>query len=299
MKILLFGANGQLGIELRASLRGLGEVVPVTPDGVLPNGETGEVVDFEYVAALAPLIARVAPDLVVNAAAYTAVDQAEDAPDVAFRVNAEAPGAIAAACAARGIRLVHYSTDYVFAGDARRPYAEDDAPAPVNVYGASKLAGERAIQSADPRHLIVRTSGLYAEHSGNFLTTMLRLARERDEIRVVDDQTGTPTSARTVASTTARLLAGPAPIDGIWHLAAQGGVTWHAFAVAIFEQAFARGLISRIPRTVAIASAEFAARARRPAYSALDSRRLRNVYDVALPDWRDDLAATLARFDPQ
>ena len=183
MKLLLLGGNGQVGRELRRSLAPLGELVVATRDGK----DADVAADFDAPASLAAVIAQVAPDVVVNAAAYTAVDKAEGDIEAAFRANAEAPAAIADACAASGALLVHYSTDYVFDGGASQPYREDDATAPLGVYGASKLAGEDAIRASGARHVILRTAWVYASHGRNFLLTMLRLANERDELRVVAD----------------------------------------------------------------------------------------------------------------
>ena len=195
MTVLLFGGNGQVGHELRRSLRALGDVVVTTRSGQLPDGARCEVADFDRPDSLAELVERVAPAIVVNAAAYTAVDKAEDDVDAAFRTNAEAPGVLARACALRDIPFVHYSTDYVFDGQGSRPYREDDPTAPLGVYGASKLAGEDAVRSAGGRHLILRTAWVYGRHGHNFMKTMLRLGEDRDELRVVADQIGAPTWA--------------------------------------------------------------------------------------------------------
>ena len=209
MRILLLGANGQGGHELRRALAlaPAGELVCATRGGLLDDGSRCEIADLDRPASLSGLIERIAPDVVVNAAAYTAVDRAESEPEAAFRVNAEAPAALASACAARGILLVHYSTDYVFDGTARRPYREDDPVSPVSVYGRSKLAGEDAIRASGARHMIFRTAWVYAGRAHNFMQTMLRLARERDELRVVDDQVGSPTPAALIADVTAHDLA--------------------------------------------------------------------------------------------
>src|SRR5690606_13803189 len=232
MRILLTGANGQVGHELRRSLTPLGEVACATRDGTLAtDGSSCETADFDRPDELAALLQRVRPDVVVNAAAYTAVDRAESEPEAAFRINAEAVGVLAAACAARGALLVHYSTDYVFPGDDPRPRREDDPTGPLNVYGASKLAGEEAIRASGCRHLIFRISWVYSARGHNFLRTMLRLAGEHDELRVVDDQVGAPTPAHWVAEATAKAIAAAtglqsnrsaAPASGTWHLAAQG-----------------------------------------------------------------------------
>ena len=293
MKLLLLGANGQVGFELRRSLAPLGEVVAATRDGRLVDGGSCEVADFGHPESLAPLVERIAPDVVVNATAWTAVDLAETERNAAFRTNAEAPRAIAEACARRGTRLVHYSTDYVFDGRGTRPYREDDATSPLGVYGASKLAGEDAIRASGADHVILRTAWVYAPRGKNFLLTMLRLGAERDRLRVVADQFGTPTSAALIADVTAQILAHPSQVSGTWHLTASGQTNWHGFAEAIFAGAVERGLLPRAPVVDAISSAEYPTPAARPAYSVLGCSALRRDFDVVLPDWRDGLRQAL------
>ena len=298
MKILLLGGNGQVGSELRRSLSPLGELVVATRDGRLETGGTCEVADFDFPAALPALVARIAPDAVVNAAAYTQVDRAETGRDAAFRANAEAPAMLAAACAQRGARLVHYSTDYVFDGRGTRPYLEGDTTAPLGVYGASKLAGEEAIRASGASHLVFRTAWVYAAHGRNFLRTMLRLGAERDELRVVTDQRGTPTPAALLADVTARVLAQAPARSGLWHLTATGETSWYGFAEAIFDGALARGLLVRRPRVLGITTAEYPTPAARPAYSVLDCSALQRDFDIALPDWREGLDKTLDELRP-
>jgi len=293
MRILLLGANGQVGHELRRALAPLGALVCTTRSGRLDDGEACEVADFDRPGALKALVDRIAPDVVVNAAACTAVDCAESEPEAAFRVNAEAPGVLAAACAARDALLVHYSTDYVFDGTATRPYREDDPVAPLGVYGESKLAGEQAILASGARHMIFRTSWVYADRGSNFMLTMLRLARERDELRVVADQVGTPTPARLIADTTATILGRPFTGSGLWHLTAQGETSWHGFAEAIVDRAHALGRIGHRPRIVPIATADYPTPARRPACSRLDCSRLERDAGIRLPDWKDALDTVL------
>jgi len=294
MKILLFGANGQVGHALRGSLAPLGEIVATTRGGMLEDGIACDIADFDRPDTLPGLIERIAPDVVVNAAAYTAVDRAEDDADAAFRANAGAPDVIARACAGRDALLVHYSTDYVFDGMATRPYREDDPTAPLGVYGASKLAGEEAIRASGARHMIFRTAWVYSSHGKNFLRTMLRLAAERDELRVVADQVGTPTSAALVAETTAAILGRASPrSSGLWHLTAEGHTSWHGFAEAIVTRAQARGLLAKRPAVAPIATADYPTRARRPAYSCLDTRRLSHDFSVDLPEWAEDLERVL------
>lgn len=296
-RLLLIGGNGQLGRELRRSLAALGEVVATTRDGRLHDGGSAIAADLGEPQGLAQVVREVAPDAVVNAAAYTAVDKAESEPEVAFRVNGQAPGVLAAACAEAGIPLVHYSTDYVFDGQGTRPYREDDPTAPLGVYGASKLAGEEAIRAAGGRHLVFRTAWVYAAHSHNFLRTMLRLGAERDELRVVADQVGTPTPAALIADVTAvalRRALGDAGVSGTWHLVADGHTSWHGFAEAIFAEAVAAGLLPRAPRVQAITTAEFPTPARRPVYSCLDTGALRRDFGIDLPSWQQALRQVVA-----
>ena len=293
MTVLLFGGNGQVGHELRRSLRALGDIVVTTRSGKLPDDTRCEVADFDGPEALAELVERVAPAIVVNAAAYTAVDKAEDDADAAFRANAEAPGVLARACAARGIPFVHYSTDYVFDGQGSRPYREDDPTAPLGVYGASKLAGEDAIRAAGGQHLILRTAWVYGRHGHNFMKTMLRLGADRDELRVVADQVGTPTPAALIADVTAELLRLRDAPSGTFHLTPRGETSWHGFAETIFAEAVARGLIARVPKVIPIATSEYPTRARRPAYSCLDIGKVEAHVGRRLPDWSDSLRRVL------
>ena len=295
MRILLLGANGQVGGELLPRLASLGDVVAATRGGRLPDGTACEVADLSVPASLPALVERIAPTWVVNAAAYTAVDRAEQDNELAFRVNAEAPGVLARACADAGIALVHFSTDYVFDGRGDRPWREDDPTAPLGVYGASKLAGEQAVQAADARHLVFRLCWVYAAHGQNFMRTMLRLAGERDSLRVVADQRGTPTPAHCIAGAVARVMAASPERGGLYHLAAGGECSWHEFATAIFEHARARGLLAKVPQVAAIPSSEYPTPARRPAYSRLDCARLQADFGLALPPWREGLVEVLGQ----
>jgi len=300
MRILVLGAGGQLGHELRRALAPLGELAVATRDGALGDGSQGLAADLADAASLARALDRAQADLVVNAAAYTAVDRAEDEPALADRINGRAPGEIGDWAAAHGARVIHYSTDYVFDGRATRPYREDDATAPLGVYGDSKLGGERALAASGARHLVLRTAWVYAARGHNFLRTMLRLARERDELRVVADQVGAPTPAHWLADATARIASrwSARGEDGVYHLAAAGQCSWHGFAEAIVDGAARSGLLERAPRVVAIATADFPTRARRPAYSVLDGGRVERAFGIERPDWRaglDEVLAQLAR----
>lgn len=298
MKILVLGAAGQVGFELHRGLEALGDVIPATRDGRLPGGGVARVADLSDTAALLALLDDVTPDVIVNAAAYTAVDRAESEPELAQAVNAAAPAALARWCAVHGGKLVHYSTDYVFDGRSERPLREDDATAPLGVYGRSKRDGEAGILQSGCDHLILRTAWVYAARGHNFLRTMLRLASERDHLRVVSDQIGSPTPARWIAAVTVALLtrwqAGAAWPSGVVHLTASGRTSWHGFAKAIFDDAVAAGLLERAPRVEAIPTSAYPTPAQRPAYSCLDTSALRERFGVSLPDWRIGVTQTLA-----
>ena len=293
MKLLVLGGNGQVGQELLRALAPLGEVLATTRSGLLPDGGPCAVADFGQPQSLPPLLDRLRPAVVVNAAAHTAVDRAEQEAEAAFLANAQAPAAIASWCAANGVPLLHYSTDYVFDGAGHAPYREVDATAPLGVYGASKLAGEEAIRAAGCEHVILRTAWVYAAHGHNYLRTMLRLGGEREELRVVADQIGTPTPATLIADVTAQLLRRGDLPSGTWHLTASGQTSWHGFAEAIFTEAVAAGLLARAPRVLPIGTADYPTPARRPAWSVLDNRRLQQDFGIILPDWREALAGVI------
>ncbi len=299
MTLLVLGGNGQLGQELRRALAPLGPVIPTTRTGLLADGIACERADFDEPASLASLLDRLLPSVVVNAAAYTAVDRAEQEPEAARRANTEAPGVIARWCARRGVPYVHYSTDYVFDGQSRVPYREDAPTAPLNVYGMTKRDGEDAIRAAAGHHLIFRTAWVYAEHSANFLSTMLRVGAERDVVRVVADQVGTPTPAALIADVTAHALRHAGRLSGTWHLTATGETSWYGFAEAIFAEAIARGVLPRAPRVEAITTAEYPTPAPRPAYSRLDVSRLQRDFDLTLPSWQEGLAQVMAHLQPR
>lgn len=306
-RLLLIGANGQVGFELLSHLAPLGDVVATTRSGELPGRLRCETLDIADGDAVRALVERVRPDCIVNAAAYTAVDRAEDDAEAAHRGNGEALATLGAAAQACGAGVVHYSTDYVFPGDGARPYREDDPTGPTSVYGRSKLEGERLLAASGADHLIFRTAWVYGARGHNFLRTMLRLARERDTLAVVDDQRGAPTPASLIAAITAqavarwRTLAGEQrrSTGGVHHLASAGETSWHGFATAIFERAVAAGLIARVPTVNAIDSSAFPAKAKRPAYSVLDTSRLRATFGLHLPDWRTGLDRVIAELASQ
>jgi dTDP-4-dehydrorhamnose reductase len=289
MKILLLGADGQVGYELQRAFAPLGEVLPYTYTGTIPGGSKCGHVDFEAEGSLARLVRETQPGWVLNAVAHTAVDRAEDEPAKAQRVNADAVGELAQACKAAGARLVHYSTDYVFAGGLRRPIREDDPTGPVSVYGKSKLDGEDAIRASGCDHMILRTAWVYAARGQNFLRTALRLAAERDELRIVNDQVGSPTPARWLAVATALAMARGRDASGTWHVVADGECSWHEFAMAIYGEALAAGVIGKAPKLLGIPSSEYPTKAKRPAYSRLDTARFAADFGLRLPDWREGL----------
>lgn len=293
MTFLLFGADGQVGFELQRSLSAQGEVIATSRSGRLPGGLEAEPIDLAQPGRAAALVRRLRPRWVVNAAAYTAVDRAEDEEALAMRVNAEAVGEIARACAEIGAGLLHYSTDYVFAGDDPRPRREDDPVAPINAYGRSKLAGETAIVAGGCRYVILRTSWIYAGRGHNFLRTLLRLAGERAELRVVADQIGAPTPARWLAEVSALILRAPPAASGIWHASADGQCSWCDFAEAIVHDAHAAGLLPRVPRVVPIGSRDYPTRALRPAFSRLECTRLYADFAIAPLPWRQGLRQVL------
>jgi len=299
VKILLLGANGQLGRTFleHAGLSSRGDVIAASRDGMLTTGGRDEIADLAEPTGLPALLDRVQPDVIINAAAYTAVDRAEQEEALATRVNGEAVGVLGAWAVAHGALVMHYSTDYVFDGGQSQPYAVDAATGPLGAYGRSKLAGERALRDSGAHHLTFRTAWVYAAHGQNFLRTMLRLGAEREELRVVADQHGAPTDTTLIVNASLAALAHWQHADaaqrrqlsGTHHLVASGATTWHGFATAIFEQAAAQGLIARQPRVVPIASAEFPTPAMRPAWSLLDNRGFQQHFDFPLPDWQHGL----------
>ena len=310
LRILLLGAQGQLGHALAQALPVMGSVVACARAQA----------DLSQAPALQALLDQHQPQLIVNAAAYTAVDKAEQEPDLAHAINAQAPAVLAQWAAAHGAVLVHYSTDYVFDGQSPRPYTEADAPAPLSVYGQSKWAGERAVLAAAGRHLVFRTSWVVGAHGGNFLKTMLRLGTERDSLRVVADQHGAPTSTDLIAHTTVQVLqqmCAPAlaantkgeasqprnapwvlaedPRWGLYHLAAAGETTWHAYACHVMARATTLGWPMRASAShiEAIATDQYPLPAPRPANSRLNTQRLQSRFGLSLPDWQAGVVAVI------
>ena len=286
MKILVTGKNGQVGYELERSLQGLGEIVAVGRNQM----------DLSDLRQVRDVIRSVKPNLIVNPAAYTAVDKAESEPELAMRINGEAPAVMAEEARKLGAGIIHYSTDYVFDGTKETPYLETDPTCPVNVYGATKLAGEQAIQAAGVPHLILRTSWVYGMRGKNFLLTVMRLAAERDELRIVGDQFGSPTWCRSIADTTAQLVARldaqcgaveamAGPLSGIYNLTSSGRTSWHGFTEEIVKHAS----IAKAPKVTAICTDEYPLPARRPHNSELSGARLRAL-NVHVPHWQHALA---------
>ena len=281
MKTLLTGVNGQVGYELKHKLHGMGEVIALDRSKL----------DLSNLAQVRDVIRNVKPELIINPAAYTAVDDAERNPMLARRINAEAPEVMAEEARRLGAAMIHYSTDYVLDGTKSSPYTEEDLPNPCNVYGHTKLAGEQAIQAADIPYLILRLSWVYGMRGRNFLLTMLRLAQERDELRIVNDQHGSPTWCSTVADATVQILAQANAMkdhsqwwrekSGIYFLSAQGHTTWHGFAQGIFANAD----LPRTPKIVAINTHEYPTIAQRPRYSVLSSSKLKKIFGLTPPHW--------------
>ena len=297
--ILLFGANGQVGHALQASLRRLGQVTACTRDQI-DFSQSPETI----AAVLKGLTQRHQPTILVNATAYTAVDRAQVETELAQRINATAPGLIAKAAQEAGACVVHYSTDYVFKGDKPEPYLETDPTDPQSVYGQSKLDGERAVANACARHMIFRTSWVVSAHGGNFLKTMLKLAQERDTLNVVSDQVGAPTSANLIATVTTQILQvlfeqpSVDPRWGLYHLVAGGHTNWHAYACYVIAQARIAGWPIKIQDQAIqpIATKDYPVAAPRPLNSRLDTRKLCQAFNLTLPDWRvgvDDVLQAL------
>lgn len=291
LRVLLLGANGQIGYELRRSLR---------PLGLLDSPSRADV-DFNDPEGLRGVVRNLAPNIVVNAAAYTAVDKAEEEPELAMTINARAPGILAEEAEEVGACLVHYSTDYVFDGCSAQPYVEDARVNPLSEYGRSKLAGEQAVVKSCRRHLIFRTSWVFGQHGANFLKTILGLAAERTSLDVVTNQVGTPTSARFIADVTRHVLSIMEPVSatdgrwGIYHLTAGGAVNWHAYARYIVEQALKQGIELKLSAVDVnpVTTDEQPSLASRPSFSTLDTNKIKSGFDIKLPDWKSGVDSVL------
>lgn len=291
MRILLLGKNGQVGWELQRSLAPLGELVAL--DRHLVDGLSGDLSNLESLRAT---IRQVKPDVIVNAAAYTAVDKAESETELADRVNGAASGVMAEEAAASGAWLVHYSTDYVFSGQGVTPWQETDAVAPVNHYGSSKLAGESAIIASGCKHLIFRTSWVYGARGNNFAKTMLRLAKDRETLNVIADQIGAPTGADLIADVSAlaiqQVISRP-ELAGLYHLAAAGEVSWHGYASHVIDFAKAHGEALAVTEVHPIETTAYPTPARRPLNSRLNTQKLRDNFSLHLPDWQSGVTRML------
>lgn len=286
-KILLLGKNGQIGWELQRSLAPLGDLVALDR-----SDEGGDLSDLD---ALARVVARVQPHVIVNAAGYTAVDKAESEAELVQRINGDAPGVLARAAAKTGALLVQYSSDYVFDGSGERPWQEGDATGPLSVYGRTKLAGEQAIAASGCRHYIFRTSWVYAARGGNFAKTMLRLAAERDELKVISDQMGAPTGAELLADVTAHAIRHGGASSGIYHLAAAGETSWCDYARFVLDFAERKGQALKVKtgQVQAIPTLSYPTPARRPLNSRLNTAKLQNAFGLALPHWQSGVARML------
>ena len=298
MKILLFGKNGQLGWELQRSLALLGEVIALSADSTEMCG------DLNNLAGLALTVRRIAPDIIVNAAAHTAVDRAESEPELARTINALAPGVLAQEAKLINAWLIHYSTDYVFSGEGDKPWLETDVPAPLNVYGATKLEGEQLIQQSGCKHLIFRTSWVYAARGKNFAKTMLRLAQERDELKVINDQIGAPVGAELLADITAhaiRVALQNPEVSGLYHAVAAGETSWHGYASLVVDFAQRAGVSMWItPEDVhPIPTSAYPTPARRPLNSRLDTAKLQHTFGLHLPPWQAGVTRMLEEIVPK
>lgn len=294
MKILLFGKGGQVGWELQRALAPLGELIALDFDS------TGELSgDFSQPEAVAATVRVVAPDLIVNAAAHTAVDKAESEADLARLINATTPGRIAQEAKTLGAHLVHYSTDYVFDGSGDAPRDEAAATGPLSVYGRTKLEGEQLIAASGATHLILRTSWVYAARGGNFAKTMLKLAKERERLTVIADQIGAPTGAELLADVSAhaaRMLRARPELSGLYHCVAAGETSWHGYATHVIERARAAGHAIKVApdAILPIPTTDYPTPATRPLNSRLDTRRLRDTFDLVLPPWQQGVDRMLA-----
>ncbi|TKB74931.1 MAG: dTDP-4-dehydrorhamnose reductase [Nitrospira sp.] len=292
MKILLFGRGGQVGWELQRSLVPLGELIALDVDSKQQCG------DFTRLDDIAHTVRAIAPDVIVNASAYTAVDKAESEPDPVRTINALAPGVLAQEAKKLGSWLIHYSTDYVFDGSGSKPWVETDLTGPSSVYGLTKLEGEEAIRASGCKHLIFRTSWVYAARGSNFAKTMLRLAQERDRLTVIDDQIGAPTGAELLADVTAhaiRTALRQPELSGLYHLVAGGEISWHGYACYVLNLARQAGLKLKVGEdsVIPVPTSAFPLPAKRPLNSRLDASKLQTTFDVCLPAWQDGVERML------
>ena len=300
--ILLIGNNGQVGWELQRTLATLGNVM------VADQVNTRLALNLADPDSIRSVVREVAPDLIVNAAAYTAVDKAEEEPELAMTVNGTAPGILAEEAKQGGAALIHYSTDYVFDGSADSPYSEKDQPNPINVYGRTKLAGDQAIEGVGGSYLILRTSWVYGARGQNFFLTMLRLAKERESLKIVDDQIGSPTWCRMIAECTAQILASAPVLDGnldikahladhagVYNLTSSGSTSWYGFARAILDMT-ATGKQRKLHELLPIPTSEYPVPAPRPIYSVLSGDKLRDTFGLVMPEWQEALELCVGEY---
>ena len=287
MKILLTGANGQVGYELWRTLQYIGEVIPTTRTGSEIAGMPTVALDLSDAADIEKKINAIQPDIICNAAAYTAVDEAENSQVIAYTINSDAPAIFAKYAVITDTRLIHYSTDYVFSGSSSQPWLEDDKCNPQGVYADSKMLGEQAIIDSGCQHMIFRTAWVFSDRAHNFMNSMLKLAQIKDELNIVDDQIGSPTWASSIAMATAMTLHNP--VDGLYHMASSGKTSWCGFARRIFSQAEKLGLIDKAPKINGIPTSQYPTPATRPSYSVLDCNKLKNTFDIKMPNWQTSL----------
>lgn len=287
MKILLTGTDGQVGYELWRTLQHLGEVIPTTRHGIEIEGMPTVALDLSNAADIESKVNAIGPDLICNAAAYTAVDNAESEKETAFLINAIAPEIFAKYAVITDAKLIHYSTDYVFSGFSSAPWTEDDTPNPQGVYGESKLVGEQAIVDSGCQHMIFRTAWVFSDRGDNFVKTMLRLSIIKDELNVVDDQIGNPTLASAIAMATTLTLNNP--VDGLYHMTSSGKTSWCGFARRIFTQAHKLGLIEQVPTVNAINTNQYPTAAKRPSYSVMGCNKLKDTFNIQMPSWQTSL----------
>ena len=287
MKILLTGANGQVGYELWRTLQHIGEVIPTTRNGVEVAGVPTLALDLSNAADIEKKVNAIQPDIICNAAAYTEVDAAESNQEIAYAINAEAPAIFAKYAVISDTKIIHYSTDYVFSGSSSNPWTEEDNCEPQSIYGISKLQGEQSIIDSGCHHMIFRTAWVYSDRGNNFLRSMLKLAEEKDELNIVDDQIGSPTWASALAFATTMAIGEKQ--DGLFHMTSSGKTTWCGFARRIFSQAHKLGIITNIPIVNAISTDQYPTPATRPCYSVLNCSKLKITFDIQMPNWQTSL----------
>ena len=287
MKILLTGANGQVGYELWRTLQYLGEVIPTTRKGIEIDGMQTLPLNLADATDIEKKVNAIQPDIICNAAAYTAVDEAETNPDLATKINADAPAIFAKYAVITDARIIHYSTDYVFSGVSSTPWLEDDKCDPQGVYAQTKMLGEQAIIDSGCEYMIFRTAWVFSYRGHNFVKTMLKLANKHSQLNIVDDQIGSPTSASSIAIATA--LAMKNPVDGVYHMTSSGKTSWCGFARKIFSQAAKLEILDNTPTINGISTSQYPTAAKRPGYSVLNCNKLMTQFNLKMPNWQTSL----------